>query len=717
MQDIISRIAENNNFKKNQVKAAVDLIDDGNTIPFIARYRKEMTGNLDEEELRVIQERLDYIRNLNKRKEEVIRLIDEQEKLTEELEEKIKNAEILQEVEDLYRPYKQKRQTRATKAKEKGLEPLAKIIWDQEEDINLADITEDYIDPERDLNNYEEVLQGANDIIAEWISDDAEIRKKVREISFKKGVISSSLKDEELDEKEKYKIYYDYQEAVEKIPPHRVLALNRGEEEEVLKVKVKVPKERIYDYINNKIIVNYSPFKNNLIEVIKDAYKRLIFPSIEREIRNDLTDKAEEHAIEIFGKNLRSLLLQPPYKGKKVIAIDPGFRTGSKVCAVDETGKLLDTATIYPHPPQNNKEKSKKSIKNIINKHNINTIAIGSGTASRETELFISEIIEEGKDLNYIIVNEDGASVYSASKLAREEFPELDVAMRGAVSIARRLQDPLAELVKIEPKSIGVGLYQHDVDEKKLNESLKNVVESAVNYVGVDLNTASPSLLQYVAGVNSSVAENIVEQRQEKGSYKKRSELKEVYGLGPKTFKQAAGFIRIFSSEDPLARTPIHPESYETAEILLKDLNFSVEDIKTEKKLDKLKDKLSEIDFRKKAKEISVGLPTLKDIVKSLKKPGRDPRAELSAANFRDDVLKLEDLKPEMILEGTVRNVVDFGAFVDIGVKEDGLVHISEMSSSYVKDPLEVVQVGDVIKVKILEIDEKRKRIALSMIL
>ena len=717
MQDIISRIAENNNFKKNQVKAAVDLIDDGNTIPFIARYRKEMTGNLDEEELRVIQERLDYIRNLNKRKEEVIRLIDEQEKLTEELEEKIKNAEILQEVEDLYRPYKQKRQTRATKAKEKGLEPLAKIIWDQEEDINLADITEDYIDPERDLNNYEEVLQGANDIIAEWISDDAEIRKKVREISFKKGVISSSLKDEELDEKEKYKIYYDYQEAVEKIPPHRVLALNRGEEEEVLKVKVKVPKERIYDYINNKIIVNYSPFKNNLIEVIKDAYKRLIFPSIEREIRNDLTDKAEEHAIEIFGKNLRSLLLQPPYKGKKVIAIDPGFRTGSKVCAVDETGKLLDTATIYPHPPQNNKEKSKKSIKNIINKHNINTIAIGSGTASRETELFISEIIEEGKDLNYIIVNEDGASVYSASKLAREEFPELDVAMRGAVSIARRLQDPLAELVKIDPKSIGVGLYQHDVDDKKLNKSLENVVESVVNYVGVDLNTASPSLLQYVAGINSSVAENIVEQRQEKGSYKKRSELKEVYGLGPKTFKQAAGFIRIFSSEDPLARTPIHPESYETAEILLKDLNFSVEDIKTEKKLDKLKDKLSEIDFRKKAKEISVGLPTLKDIVKSLKKPGRDPRAELSAANFRDDVLKLEDLKPEMILEGTVRNVVDFGAFVDIGVKEDGLVHISEMSSSYVKDPLEVVQVGDVIKVKILEIDEKRKRIALSMIL
>ena len=717
MEEIISRIANNNNFKKNQVKAAVDLLDDGNTIPFIARYRKEMTGNLDEEELRLIEERLDYIRKLNKRKEEVIRLIDEQDKLTEELEEKIKKAEILQEVEDLYRPYKQKKQTRATKAKEKGLEPLAEIIWEQKKDLNLKELSKNYIDPEKELNTADEVLQGANDIIAEWISDNAEIRKKIREISFNKGSISSTLQDEELDEKEKYKMYYDYKESVSDIPPHRILALNRGEKEEKLKVKIEVREEKVYNYIENKVIINNSPFKENLIEIIKDAYKRLIFPSIEREVRNKLTDKAEEHAIEVFGKNLRSLLLQPPYKDEKVVAIDPGFRTGSKVCAVDETGKLLDTATIYPHPPQNEKEKAKKTIKNIVNKHNVNTIAIGSGTASRETEFFISELIDEGEDINYIIVNEDGASVYSASKLAREEFPELDVAMRGAVSIARRLQDPLAELVKIDPKSIGVGLYQHDVDEKKLNESLENVVESAVNYVGVNLNTASPSLLQYVAGINSSVAENIVEKRKEEGSYNKRSELKDVYGLGPKTFKQAAGFIRIFSSEDPLARTPIHPESYKSTEILLKDLGFTVDDIKNEEKLIELKEKFSEIDLRKKAKKISVGLPTLKDIIKSLKKPGRDPRPELSAANLRDDILKLEDLKSDMILEGTVRNVVDFGAFVDIGVKEDGLVHISEMSSNYVKDPMEIVQVGDIIKVKILEIDKKRKRIALSMIL
>ena len=717
MEETISRIANNNNFNKKQVKAAVDLLDDGNTIPFIARYRKEMTGNLDEEELRLIQERLDYIRKLNKRKAEVIRLIDEQDKLTEELEEKIKKSEILQEVEDLYRPYKQKKQTRATKAKEKGLEPLAEIIWNQEEDVNVKELSKNYIDPEKELDTADEVLQGANDIIAEWISDNAEIRKKIREIAFKKGSISSTLKDEDLDEKEKYKMYYDYKESVSDIPPHRILALNRGEKEEILTVKIEVREEKVYDYIENKVIINHSPFKENLIQVIKDSYKRLIFPSIEREVRNKLTDKAEEHAIEIFGKNLRSLLLQPPYKDEKVVAIDPGFRTGSKVCAVDETGKLLDTATIYPHPPQNEKEKAKKTINNILIKHNVNTIAIGSGTASRETEFFVSELIEEKEDLNYIIVNEDGASVYSASKLAREEFPELDVAMRGAVSIARRLQDPLAELVKIDPKSIGVGLYQHDVDEKKLNESLENVVESAVNYVGVNLNTASPSLLQYVAGINSSVAENIVEKRKEEGIYNKRSELKDVYGLGPKTYKQAAGFIRIFSPEDPLARTPIHPESYEATEILLKDLGFSVSDIKEEEKLDKLKEKLSEIDLRKKAKKIEVGLPTLKDIIKSLKKPGRDPRPELSAANFRDDILKLEDLEPDMILEGTVRNVVDFGAFVDIGVKEDGLVHISEMSTSYVKDPMEIVQVGDIIKVKILEIDKRRKRIALSMIL
>ena len=718
MQDIISRIAKNNNLKKEQVKSAVKLLDDGNTVPFIARYRKEMTGKLDEEQLRLIQERLDYIRNLKKRKKEVIRLINEQDELTEELKSKIKKAEILQEVEDLYRPYKQKRQTRAAKAKDKGLEPLAKVIWSQnKKDIDLKELAVEYIDQEQELDDVEDVLQGAKDIIAEWISDDAEIRKKVRKISFNKGVISSSIKDETLDEKGKYKIYYNYSESVADIPPHRILALNRGEDEEVLKIKIEVPEYKIYNYIEKRIITKDSPFKDLLIDVMKDAYKRLIFPSIEREIRNDLSDRAEEHAIKIFGKNLRSLLLQPPYKNKKVIAIDPGFRTGSKVCAVDETGQLLDTATIYPHPPQKEEKKSKKIVKNLVNKYGIKTIAIGSGTASRETEFFISELTEEIKDLNYIIVNEDGASVYSASKLAREEFPNLDVAMRGAVSIARRLQDPLSELVKIDPKSIGVGLYQHDVGKNKLTESLNNVVESAVNYVGVDLNTASPSLLKYVAGINSSVAENIVERRKEEGIYKKRIELKDVYGLGPKTYKQAAGFIRIFSSEDPLARTPIHPESYDKAEILLQDLDFKVEDIKDEEKLKELNNKLSEINLIKKAEEISMGLPTLKDIVSSLKNPGRDPRAELTAANFRDDVLKLEDLETEMILEGTVRNVVDFGAFVDIGVKEDGLVHISEMSNGYVENPLDIVQVGDIIKVKIIDIDKKRKRIALSMIL
>ncbi|MGM0409800.1 MAG: Tex family protein [Bacillota bacterium] len=715
---IIKKIAKKNNFKVNQIRAVVKLLDEGNTIPFIARYRKEMTDKLDEEELRLIEERLDYLRNLENRKEEVIRLIDEQDKLDEELEEKIRNAEILQEVEDLYRPYKKKRRTRATKAKEKGLEPLAKIIWEQENiDEDLEDIAKDYLDEEKDLTSIDDVLDGAKDIIAEWISDNAEFRKKIRKISFSQGKITSEVKDEELDEKGKYEIYYDYSESIKKIPSYRILALNRGESEEVLKIKIDVAEEKIYDYLKKEIFKNDFTFKNHLIDVIHDSYKRLISPSIEREIRNKLTDKAEEHAIEVFGENLRSLLLQPPYRGKAVAAIDPGFRTGSKLCAVDETGKVLETATIFPHPPQNKKEKAAEIIKNVVNKHNIATIAIGNGTASRETELFISKLIDEGLDVNYIIVNEAGASVYSASKLARKEFPELDVAMRGAISIARRLQDPLAELVKIEPRSIGVGLYQHDVDDKKLDESLRQVVESVVNYVGVDLNTASQSLLEYVAGINSNVASNIVEYREENGAFKKREELKEVYRLGPKTFEQAAGFIRIFSSEDPLARTPIHPESYEATEILINDLGFELRDLEDKDKLEQLKESLDDIHLSNKAAELSLGLPTLKDIIKSLKKPGRDPRNELGETIFREDVLKIEDLKEDMILQGTVRNVVDFGAFVDIGVKEDGLVHISEMSTDYVENPLDIVQVGDVIRVKILEVDKKRKRIALSMIL
>ena len=715
---IRNKIAKENDFKIKQVNAAIELLDDGNTVPFIARYRKEMTGNLSEEDLREIQDRLEYLRNLQQRKEEVIKLIDKQDKLTEELEEKINNADILQEVEDLYRPYKQKRRTRATKAREKGLEPLAEIIWNQKEsDLDLENEANKYIDEEKDLNDTAEVLDGAKDIIAEWISDDANIRKRVRKISFKKGAIKSEIKDEDLDEKGKYEIYYEYSESVKNIPPHRILALNRGEDEEILKISVDVPENIIYDLIAKKVIKENSLFNDVLIETIKDSYKRLIAPSIEREIRNKLTEKAEEHAIDIFSKNLRSLLLQPPYRGHSVMGIDPGFRTGSKVCAVDETGKLLDTATIYPHPPQNNNEEAAKVVKNMLSQYDIESVAIGNGTASRETELFIADLIEEGVDINYVIVNEAGASVYSASKVAIEEFPDLDVSMRGAVSIARRLQDPLAELVKIEPRSIGVGMYQHDVDDKKLNESLKKVVESVVNYVGVDLNTASPSLLQYVSGINSNVASNIVEYREENGSYKKRKELKDVYRLGPKTFEQSAGFIRIISKEDPLARTPIHPESYDITEKILNDLGFSLEELTNEEKLNQIKEKVNKISIQKLSKEVNTGIHTLKDIIKSLKQPGRDPREELSKAIFRDDVLKIEDLKEDMILQGTVRNVVDFGAFVDIGVKEDGLVHISEMSTSYVEDPLDIVQVGDKIRVKIINIDKRRKRIALSMIL
>lgn len=715
---IISEIAEENNFTEKQVDAVVRLLDDGNTVPFIARYRKEMTDNLTEEGIRDIQDRLAYLRNLEDRKEEVLNLIEKQDKLSNELEAKINKAQILQEVEDLYRPYKQKRRTRATKAREKGLEPLADIIWAQElEDIDFAKLGQEYIDSENGLDGIEDVYQGCRDIIAEWISDDAEIRKKVREISFDQGLIKSNCRDEELDEKGKYEIYYDYSEAVDNIPPHRILALNRGESEEVLKINIGVPEEKIFRLIENQIITGKSAFVDQLKEAVHDGYKRLISPSIEREIRNNLTDRAEEHAIEVFGKNLRSLLLQPPYRGSAVLGIDPGFRTGSKAAAVDKIGKLLDTATIYPHPPQNRKEEAGEVIKELVDTYDIETVVIGNGTASRETELFVAELIEEGLDINYIIVNEAGASVYSASKLARKEFPDLDVAMRGAVSIARRLQDPLAELVKIDPRSIGVGLYQHDIDDNKLDESLKKVVESVVNYVGVDLNTASPSLLEYVAGINSNVAGNIVEYREENGSYKTRAELKDVYRLGPKTFEQAAGFLRIISEDDLLARTPIHPESYDITEKLLDQMGFNLYDLSCDEKLKELRKNLNEIKIEKKTDELDTGIHTLQDIIKSLKQPGRDPRDELPKPIFREDILKLGDLKSEMILQGTVRNVVDFGAFVDIGVKEDGLVHISKMSTEYVEDPLDIVQVGDIIRVKILEVDQRRKRIALSMTL
>lgn len=722
LEKLILRIAEELNIKPGQVAGTVKLFDEGNTVPFIARYRKEVTGNLDERQIRQLEERLNYLRNLEKRKDEVIRLIDEQDKLTEELEEKIRNAVILQEVEDLYLPYRQKRRTRATKAREKGLEPLARLIWEQEVfSGTLEEYGQPYLDPEKELNSIEEVYQGARDIIAEWISEEAEIRKDIRKYSHEKGVLESSVKNKELDEEGKYEIYYEYSEAVRKLPPHRILAINRGEKEEVLSVKLVVDEERIYELIKGRIQKNTENiFIGEIITALEDAYKRLIAPSIEREIRNSLTEKAEEHAIEVFSNNLKALLLQPPFRDHVVMGIDPGFRTGSKVAVVDRTGKLLATASIFPHPPQNEKDQAARIVLELIEGYQVEAIAIGNGTASRETELFIAEIIkgyrqDKGKDLNYIIVNEAGASVYSASVLAREELPELDVAMRGAVSIARRLQDPLAELVKIEPRSIGVGLYQHDIDPVRLAESLGKVVESTVNFVGVDLNTASVSLLQYVAGINIGVARNIVKYREENGVFRNREELKKVPRLGEKTFIQAAGFLRIPDGDNPLDNTPIHPESYAGTERLLQDLGHTAASLGDREKLAELRISLAGLDLEAKAGELEIGLLTLQDIVSALRQPGRDPRDELPAPIFRTDVLKLEDLRPEMLLQGTVRNVVDFGAFVDIGVEVDGLVHISEMSDQYVENPLDFVQVGNIVTVKILSIDERRKRIALSM--
>lgn len=722
MEKLILIIAEELKIKPIQVEGTVKLLDEGNTVPFIARYRKEVTGNLDELQIRQLEERLNYLRNLEKRKEEVIRLIAEQDKLTEELEEQIREATILQEVEDLYRPYRQKRRTRATKAKEKGLEPLAQLIWEQDTfSGSLEEYGKSYLDPEKELNNLDEVYQGARDIIAEWISDDAEIRKAIREYSYEKGVLESTVKKQELDEEGKYELYYEYKEAARKLPPHRVLAINRGEKEEILSVKLVLEEEKVYGIIKKRVQKNTDNiFTDQLILALEDAYKRLIAPSIEREIRNSLTEKAEEHAIEVFSRNLKSLLLQAPFRDHVVMGIDPGFRTGSKVAVVDETGKLLATASIFPHPPQNEKEKAARLVLDLIEKYQVEAIAIGNGTASRETELFIAEIIKEytkdrDKKLNYIIVNEAGASVYSASTLAREELPELDVAMRGAVSIARRLQDPLAELVKIEPRSIGVGLYQHDVDPNRLAESLGKVVESTVNYVGVDLNTASVALLQYVAGINTGVAKNIVKYREENGVFRSREDLKKVPRLGEKTFIQAAGFLRIPEGDNPLDNTPIHPESYGQTEKLLADLGHGAASLLDREKLANLRSSLAGLDLAAKASELEIGLLTLQDIVSALKQPGRDPRDELPAPIFRTDVLKLEDLKAEMVLQGTVRNVVDFGVFVDIGVEEDGLVHISELSDQYVENPLDYVQVGNIVTVKILSIDERRRRIALSM--
>lgn len=682
--------------KPFQVKNTIQLIDEGNTIPFIARYRKEQTGNLTDITLRELYDRLNYLRNLKDRQEEVIRLIAEQGKLTEELKEQILKAETLQRIEDLYRPYRPKRRTRATIAKEKGLEGLANILWLQELEMDqLKQEALSYIDEEKDVNTEEEALTGAMDIIAEIISDNAEYRDIIRRVAYERGVIQTEGSKEE---KSVYEMYYDYKEPVKSIPNHRVLAINRGEKEKFLKVNLILPEEYILSKLKSIIITNRQAGTRDYLEMsIEDSYKRLIFPSIEREVRSNLTERAEEEAIKVFALNLKPLLMQPPIKGKVVMGIDPGFRTGCKVAVVDDTGKLLSTTTVYPTEPQNKVEKTKEELKYLISKYNVDIIAIGNGTASRETEFVVANMLKElSGDISYIIVSEAGASVYSASTVGQEEFPDLDVSLRGAISIGRRLQDPLAELVKIEPRHIGVGQYQHDLNQSRLDEALTAVVEDCVNTVGVDLNTASSSLLKYVAGISSRVASNIIQYREEHGKFTNRDELLKIKGIGKKTYTQCAGFLRIPEGDNILDNTAVHPESYSIAEKLL---NMDLE----EKGLDYL------------SKELGVGYLTLKDIIVELRKPGRDPRDEMPKPIFRTDVLEMKDLKEDMILMGTVRNVVDFGAFVDIGVKEDGLVHISELSNKFIKHPKEVVEVGDIVKVKILNVDKNRGRISLSM--
>ena len=711
MDNIANKLVEEFKLKPFQVENAIKLIDEGNTIPFIARYRKEATGELSDEQLRDLFERLTYLRNLEKRKEEVIRLIDEQGKLTEELQNTIVSALTMTEVEDLYRPFKQKKKTRATIAKAKGLEPLANIIFEQKDKRDINEIAKEFIDEEKDVKTVEEAINGAKDIIAEMISDVAEFRKDIRKIIYDKGVIATKASK---DEKSVYEMYYDYNEAVKKIPSHRILAINRGEKEDFLKVKIEETDDAILDYLNGKNLVPDGSYKEIMLETIEDAYKRLIKPSVENEVRNELTDMAEEQAIKVFGQNAKKLLLQAPLKNLIVMGFDPAYRTGCKIAVIDDTGKLLATTTVYPTEPQNDTEGAKKKLLELINKYNINMIAIGNGTASRESEMFVADMIKEVKhDIHYAIVSEAGASVYSASKLATEEYPDINVSLRGAISIARRLQDPLAELVKIDPKSIGVGQYQHDVNQNKLDESLTGVVEDAVNSVGVDLNTATPSLLKYVSGVSKTIANNIVKYRDENGKIKERKELLKVSKLGPAAFTQCAGFLRIIDGKNPLDNTSVHPESYDTAEKILASIGFSSKDLK--EKLPEVRANLNTVNVSKIANELGVGEPTVKDIIKELQKPGRDPRDDMPKPILRSDVLKMEELQEGMILTGTVRNVIDFGAFVDIGVKSDGLVHISELSDKYIKNPMDVVSVGDIVKVRVIKVDLERHKVALSM--
>lgn len=720
---IIKQLIKEFGLKESQVKSTIDLIDEGNTIPFIARYRKEITGGLSDEVLRDLYDRLIYLRNLEDRKEEVIRLIDEQGKLTEELKMEILKADVLQKIDDLYRPFRAKRRTRATMAQEKGLEPLAKSILAQGIlEGTIEDLALEFINEELEVNTVEDAIDGAKDIIAEIISDDARFRERIRNMNLARGTIKSEAVDEE--EKTVYEMYYDFSEGVSKIANHRVLALNRGEKEKKLKVKLISPDDQIVEYLMNQVIKDNRAITNDALEeAIEDSYKRLISPSIDREIRNILTERAEEEAIKVFGKNTKPLLLIAPVKHARVLAVDPSFRTGCKLAVLDETGKLLDYATIYPNAPQNKVEESKKVMKQLIGKYNIDIIPIGNGTASRETELFVAELLKEiDKEVYYTIVSEAGASVYSASKLATEEYPDIDVAIRGAISIGRRLQDPLAELVKIDPKSIGVGQYQHDLNQGKLGETLKNVVEDCVNSVGVDLNIATPALLQYVSGISAAVAKNIVVHREEHGKFENRKELLKIKRLGPKAFEQCAGFLRISDGSHPLDNTAVHPESYETTMKLIEKLGYSTEDIK-KGNLKDIEDAVLEHtrvkglnnQIKILSDELDVGEFTLRDIIEEVKKPGRDLREEMPKPVFRSDVLNMEDLNIDMIMTGTVRNVVDFGAFVDIGVMQDGLVHVSELSNKFVKQAMDVVSVGDEVDVKIIGLDIERGKISLSM--
>lgn len=716
MNSIENRLTREFNIKSFQVENVISLLDAGNTVPFIARYRKEVTGGLDDVILRNLSERLTYLRNLDERKEAVLKTIEEQGKLTEEIKLAVENSETLTEVEDIYRPFKPKKRTRAIIAEEKGLKPIAEVIFNGDFKGDIKEFAKEFINEEKGVNSEDEALQGAMDIISEMISDVAEYRKWIRSLLQREGLVETSGGSEEPTP---YEMYYDYKEAVKSIPSHRILAINRGEKEKILSVKITADNEKIIQYLNSKCLKENNITDFYIEDAVRDAVKRLIYPSIEREVRSDLTEIGENGAIDIFKANLKALLMLSPIKGKVVLGFDPGFRTGCKIAVLDDTGKFLDQATVYCTAPQNDVEGSIKILKNLVYKYKVEVISLGNGTASRESEEVLARLIKEvkeekGIELYYVVVSEAGASVYSASELASKEYPDVNVSIRGAISISRRLQDPLAELVKIDPKAIGVGQYQHDVTPKKLDESLRGVVEDCVNSVGVDLNIATPALLSYISGINSAIAQNIVSYREEYGKFKSRKELLKVKRLGDKAFEQCAGFLRVMESSEPLDNTSVHPESYKACKELLNILDYSISDLKNGKLID-IDDKVSKEGLKALAVKLEIGEPTLKDIIKEIKKPGRDPREELPKPIFKTGVIDIKHLKSGMLLMGTVRNVADFGAFVDIGVHQDGLVHKSQLANRFVKHPLDIVKVGDIVEVRVLEVDEKRKRISLTM--